>query len=223
MNDDTCIIIAAYYESDNIGDVVRSLLEHNYENIVVVNDGSDDATSDQAQKAGATVLEHAINRGQGAALRTGVEYALRQGAEYLVHFDADGQHQAEEIQDMVEPVKAGRVDITLGKRFEKTGDIPASKKTVLYGAILFQFLITGVWLSDAHNGFRAMNRGAAETLEIKQDRMGHATEIIEYIKRYDLRYEEIPVTITYDEDTEGQRLWNAINIAKKNLFHKFFR
>ena len=217
------IVIAAYYESSSIGDVVSDVIEAGYENIVVVNDGSDEATSDAARDAGATVLEHAINRGQGAALRTGMEYALRNGAEYIVHFDADGQHQADEIPSMLEPVRRGDVDITLGKRFEQSDSIPLSKYVVLQGAILFQFVLTGLWLSDAHNGFRAMSRQAAKTLEIKQERMGHATEIIEYIKRHDLRYEEVPVTITYDDDIEGQGLMNAINIAKKNLFYKFFK
>jgi hypothetical protein len=124
---------------------------------------------------------------------------------------------------MLAPVQDGRCDITLGKRFERSQDIPWDKYIVLQGAIVFQFLITGMWLSDAHNGFRAMSREAAEKLPIKQDRMGHATEIIEYIKRYDLSYKEVPVTITYDGDIEGQGIMNAINIARKNMYHKFFR
>jgi hypothetical protein len=124
---------------------------------------------------------------------------------------------------MLAPVQNGRCDITLGKRFERSQDIPRDKYIMLKAAIIFQFFTTGMWLSDAHNGFRAMNRDAAEQLHIEQDRMGHATEIIEYIKRYDLEYEEVPVTITYDEDIEGQRLLNAINIAGQNLYHKFFR
>ena len=220
--DNTYIVIAAYYESDHIADVIAGLHSAGYENIVVVNDGSDRDTTREAQSAGATVLEHAVNRGQGAALRTGMEYALRHGAEYIVTFDADGQHQAGEVDDMITPIRHGDADITIGKRFERTAEIPFAKRVVLYGAILFQFILTGVWLSDAHNGFRAMSRDAAETLDIKQDRMGHATEIIEYIKRYDLEYKEVPVTITYD-DEDGQSVWNAINIARKNLFHKFFK
>lgn len=220
--DNVYIVIAAYYEADTITDVVNDVDSEGYDNIIVVNDGSDHATTENARQAGATVLEHPINRGQGAALRTGMEYALRQGADYIVHFDADGQHHADEIQDLLQPVQTDEADIALGKRFEKTTDIPVAKRVVLYGAILFQFVLTGMLLSDAHNGFRAMNREAAKKLNIKQDRMGHATEIIELIKRHGLRYKEVPVTITYN-DEDGQSIWNAIKIARKNIFHKFFQ
>jgi glycosyltransferase involved in cell wall biosynthesis len=225
MNEDTWIVIAAYYEEKSIANVVRNLREHNYANIIVVDDGSEDNTYEEAKEAGAITLEHLVNRGQGAALRTGMEYALQNNAEYIVHFDADGQHRVEDILKMLQPITKGAADITLGSRFLEKQYVPTAKEIVLKLGIVFQWITTGVWLTDTHNGFRAMNRRAASKLKIVQDRMGHATEIIELIRRHGLRYEEVPVKIEYNEYavSKGQRLRNAFNIAAKNIYHKFLK
>lgn len=225
MNEDTWIVIAAYHEEKSITTVVENLREHNYTNIVVVDDGSEDNTLEEARNAGAISLQHLVNRGQGAALRTGMEYALQNNAEYIVHFDADGQHRVEDIPKMLEPIKTGSADITLGSRFLQKQHVPPAKKVVLKLGIIFQWVTTGAWLTDTHNGFRAMNRQAASKLKIVQDRMGHATEIIELIRRHKLRYKEVPVKIEYNEYavSKGQRLRNAFNIAAKNIYHKFLK
>ncbi|MFC1754022.1 glycosyltransferase family 2 protein [Thermoproteota archaeon] len=220
------IVIPAYKENDSISGVVKGLHKEGYKNIIVVDDSSPDATSEKARKAGAIVLQHIINRGQGASLRTGMDYALQKGADIIVHFDADGQHNADEIKDMIKPIVSGKADIALGSRFLKKGsNVPLLKKIVLKGGVVFTFLFSGVWLTDTHNGFRAMSRKAAEKIEIKQDRMEHASEIIDQIKKKKLRYVEVPVTITYTEYSikKGQSPFNSIRIAARLIWSRYLR
>ena len=102
------VVIAAFHEESAIAPVVRELREH-FAHVVVVDDGSRDATGEQARAAGARVLRHVLNRGQGAALQTGIEYALRCGAEIVVAFDADGQHRVADLPYLIDPIASGRV------------------------------------------------------------------------------------------------------------------
>src|SRR5258708_5146103 len=122
---DLWIVVPAYNEGKRIGETLRPLTERGYRNIVVVDDGSRDNTGDAAMKAGAWVARHIINCGQGAALQTGIDFALRRGASVIVTFDADGQHDADEIPSVIAPVIKGDADVALGSRFlGKTIDIP---------------------------------------------------------------------------------------------------
>lgn len=195
------IVVAAFNEGERVGSVVKGLVSCGYRNVVVVDDCSSDSTFAVAAKAGATVLRHAINRGQGASLRTGIEYALEQGADVVVTFDADGQHRVEDLPAILEPVMSGRVDVSLGSRFLADTRMPFLRKVLLKGSVMVIWLFYGMRMSDAHNGFRALSRKAAESIEIRQDRMAHASEIIGEIRRKGLSFEEIPVVIRYSEDT----------------------
>ncbi|MDO8312999.1 MAG: glycosyltransferase family 2 protein, partial [Sideroxyarcus sp.] len=118
--------------------------------IVVVDDCSGDTTFVRARAAGAYLLRHLINRGQGAALQTGMDFAVQQlGADVVVHFDADGQMQGSEIPMMVAPIVAHEVDVTLGSRFlGKAENIPLARKLMLKAAIVFTFVTSGLWLTD---------------------------------------------------------------------------
>jgi len=207
--DKVFIVIAAYNEEKKIAKVVKGLQTDGYHSIVVVDDGSKDKTYEAAVDSGAHVLRHVANRGQGAALKTGMDYALIHGAEYIVHFDADGQHSPKDIIKMIAPVLSGRADVALGSRFikkeknkepaSKEPKIPFSRKLLLKGAVLVQWMFYGIKLTDAHNGFRCFSRKAAKQVRIRSDRMEHASEIIEEIVKHKLKYEEVPVTIKYDE------------------------
>lgn len=207
-------MIPAFNENDAIGDVVIEL-RRLYRNIIVVDDRSSDDTGATAFRAGATVLRHPINLGQGAALQTGIRYALSRGAEYIVTFDADGQHRADDIRVLIETqVKTG-ADVVLGSRFlGHAKDIPWLRRMVLRLAVLFTRLGSGVKLTDAHNGLRLLSRGAAERIRIRQNRMAHASEIIDQISALRLTAAEAPVTIVYTDYSlrKGQRLGNAVNI-----------
>ncbi|MGX1695910.1 glycosyltransferase family 2 protein [Microbacterium keratanolyticum] len=220
--DDTWLIIPLYNEATVVQDVIRGALQV-FPNIVCVDDGSHDASVAEALAGGAVVLRHPINLGQGAALQTGIEFARAQpGAEYFVTFDSDGQHQVADALAMVERLRTEDYDIIVGSRFlDDRTNASALKKFVLKVAVLFERLSTGVRLTDAHNGLRAFNSKTAHVLNIQQNRMAHASEIVAQIGQHKLRYAEQPVHIVYTDysRSKGQSLWNSVNILSE-LFIK---
>jgi polyprenyl-phospho-N-acetylgalactosaminyl synthase len=216
---DSFIVVAAYNEAAVIAEVVGELL-FTYPRVVVVDDGSADGTAAVAREAGAIVLHHSLNRGQGAALQTGFDYCLRHGARYAVTFDADGQHRMEEIALLLEPLRSGRADVALGSRFTgKAPDMPRSRRLVLRLGVLFTRVVSGARLSDTHNGLRALSRRALAQVRITQDRMAHASELIDQIVRSGLPYVEVPVTIRYTpySRAKGQRLSGSVKIVADYL------
>lgn len=216
-------VIPAYNEAAVIGEVVRGLKP--YVDCVVVDDGSFDSTGELARCAGAIVIRHLINRGQGAALETGRRYALQMGADIIVHFDADGQHDPKDIVAMVEPIAKGEVDVTLGSRFlGEAFALPFSRRLVLRFGILFTSFFSGLKLTDVHNGLRAFSRAAAMETRLTHDGMAHASEILDIIADKNLNYIEVPVTIHYTpySVSRGQGSMNSLQIVKKLIVEKFF-
>lgn len=216
MNTSTWIIIPAYNEDKVISNVVSDVCRRGY-SVIVIDDASSDNTAEKAHAAGAYVCRHAINLGQGAALQTGISFALRHNAQFLVTFDADGQHQADEIPAMLAPLLSGTADVTLGSRFlrpESAPTMPPLRRKILYLATLFTRFTTGLALTDTHNGFRGFSRAGALKLSLRQDRMAHASEILNEIADKNLRYQEVPVTILYTAYSlaKGQKLSNSFNI-----------
>lgn len=210
------VIIPSFNEGMVIASTIAPLIKEGY-NVVVIDDCSSDNTEESLAHFPIHYLRHELNLGQGAALQTGIDYALNEGAEYLVMFDADGQHNFQEIPNLLLPIIEGRADITMGTRFKRDEDvaqIPVSRKVILRGAILVNGLFTGMWLTDAHNGFRAMNRAAMEKIRMSENRMAHATEILSIVKRSSLRYVEVPVKIIYTDYSKmkGQSSMNSVNI-----------
>lgn len=221
MNSDTWLVIPLFNEGPVVGDVIAAAKE-TFPNIVCVDDGSHDDSVKRARLAGAIVVEHPINLGQGAAIQTGLTYALgAPGAEYFVTFDADGQHRVEDAIAMVERLRADEADVVLGSRFLDGRTKPKFlKRVVLKIAIAYSNLSTGVRLTDTHNGLRALNRKAASGLNIRQNRMAHASEITEQIGKLKLRYVEQGVHILYTDYSlsKGQSLWNSVNILTELLY-----
>lgn len=217
------VFVAAYNEERTIGAVIDDVKTIT-PNIVVVDDCSSDNTGAIAKEHGAIVLRHALNRGKGAAIRTGTAYALSHGADIVVHFDADGQHHAKDIHALVMPIENGYADVCLGSRFLENSvtNISKIRKMLLKTGILFTWWMSGVRLTDAHNGLRAFSRNAAERIVIAEDRFAYASELVDEIRRLKLRYAEIPVTITYTDYSraKGQRSANALNIGLKMIWKK---
>jgi len=218
-------IIPAFNEESRIAAAVRDASSF-VDSVVVVDDCSRDNTANAARTAGAIVLRHAINRGQGAALQTATEYALnRLGAEIVVHFDADGQMQGSDIPAMVEPIQSGAADVVLGSRFlGKAVDMPTSRRIVNRLAQWFTVAISGIRLTDTHCGFRALSRRAAQEMTITLDRMAHASQIQDLVVVKKLRYVERPVTIVYSAETlaKSESSMRAFGIVKDILKDKFF-
>jgi glycosyltransferase involved in cell wall biosynthesis len=219
------IVIAAYNEGKRLAATLDGVLPL-YRNVVVVDDGSRDDTYDVALGKGVWALRHVINLGQGAALQTGIDFALRQGAEVIVTFDADGQHAADEIERLIAPVRSGEADAALGSRFlGKSVGMPWTRRLVLKAGVLFTRVFSLIKVSDAHNGFRALSRKAAEQIRITQNRMAHASEILDRIREHRLRFVEVPVTIHYTAETmaKGQSSWNAVKIVGELLLGRMVR
>lgn len=217
------ITIPMYNDEKMILNVIKDLNKAGYKNIVVVDDGSKDNGYEVVKKnTDAIITRHIINRGQGAALQTGMEIALDRGAKYIVHFDSDGQHDVKDLDHMLETLIKGKYDIVLGSRFIQENDIPLKKRIVLRLGILFTFILSQIWLTDVHNGLRAMTAETARKLDLQHDRMEHASEILDKVKSLNLKYKEVPVTIHYTEysQAKGQSISNSINIAMKLISSK---
>jgi len=199
------IVIPAYNEENKIGRVVRGLFEQGYKNILVVDDSSTDNTCDMAREAGAKVLSHKINRGQGASLETGNIYAKQCGYDVVIHFDGDDQMNPTDIQLALDKINNNEADVVLGSRFlDNRSTIPFFKKYfILPISRWINFVFTGVKLTDVHNGFRVLNKKALDKIKITQDKMAHNTEIVKQIKQNDLKFIEIPVEVKYHEFGQG--------------------
>jgi glycosyltransferase involved in cell wall biosynthesis len=208
------LVVPAFNEAAVIGRVVADLLCHGYRTIVV-DDGSTDDTGRQAGAAGAIVVTHPINLGQGAALQTGIAFALRHGADTIVTFDADRQHRAADVAPLVEALATADADFALGSRFLGGAvAMPVSRRLLLMAATSFTRLTTGMTVTDTHNGLRAMTRRGASRIRLRQNRMAHASELLDQIARSGLRYVEVPVTIEYSRYSlaKGQRLADSLRI-----------
>lgn len=223
-SDSVYIVIAAYNESSRIGGVLN-LLCSKYRNIVVVDDGSSDNTAEIARQYSCHVLQHCMNRGQGASLQTGITYALRRGADIIVTFDADGQHDMNEIPRLIAPIADGSMDVVFGSRFlGEVRNIPMFRRWVLYGGLIFTRWTSGLKLTDCHNGFRALSKNAVEKIRLRQDRMAHASEFYDWVHRLQLPYQEVPVTITYNQDvlSKGQSSWNSLRVLFEYLIQRLY-
>ena len=221
------VIVPAYNEAPRLHAVLRDLVDSDLDlEIVVVDDGSRDATRGVAATHPVWIVRHPINCGAGAALRTGLHFALVHGAGIIVTFDGDGQHDAADLPQLVEPILAGRADVSLGSRFlGRTVGMPLARRLLLYGARVFTRIFSDVQISDPHIGLRAMSRHAAERIRIEQDGMAHASEIVEQLRRQQLRWCEVPVTIRYSRETlaKGQSGWNAVRIVSHLLVARVVR
>jgi glycosyltransferase involved in cell wall biosynthesis len=209
------VVIAAYNEAKVIADVVADVRSTGHR-VVVVDDGSRDGTGDIAARAGAVVIRHPINLGQGAALQTGIDFALMQGAEVVVTFDADGQHRAADVAGLVDALQQNGADFALGSRFLGSAiDLPPTRRALLRAATWFTRATTGLSITDSHNGLRAMSRRGAARIHLRQNRMAHASEILDQIAVSGLKYVETPVTIQYSAYSlaKGQSLFDALLIV----------
>jgi glycosyltransferase involved in cell wall biosynthesis len=213
--DDVWLVIPLYNEATVIGEVVTHAID-TFPNIVCVDDGSSDGSGHIAQSAGARVVRHPINLGQGAALQTGFDYVRQaEGARIVVTFDSDGQHRVEDAVALAARLRSGDLDVVLGSRFLDGRTSPGLlKRLVLKAAVVFTNLTSGVRLTDAHNGLRAFTVEALDKIRIRQNRMAHASEIVSQIGKAKLRYTEMPVHIVYTDysRSKGQSLWNSVNI-----------
>ncbi len=218
---DAWLVVPLYQEAAVVGDVIvqaRATFPH----VVCVDDGSADESAERAREAGAVVVRHPVNLGQGAALQTGIDFVLsRTDAAYLVTFDADGQHQVADAAEMVRRAREEDLGVVFGSRFLDGRTRPGLlKRIVLKLAVWVTNRSTGLRLTDAHNGLRVIRRDAAERVDLRQDRMAHATEIVAQLGRTGLPWAEHPVHLLYTDYSraKGQSLLNSVNILVDLVF-----
>jgi glycosyltransferase involved in cell wall biosynthesis len=215
---DVWLIVPVYNEAQVIEDVVRQARQ-TFPNIVCVDDGSADNSAERIRAAGAHLVRHPVNLGQGAAIQTGVAYARSQpGAKYFVTFDADGQHQVDDVVRMLKRLQTEDLDIIVGTRFltgSDTSHIPWIKRVVLKTVVMLSPRTRRLGLTDAHNGLRVFNAVVANALNITINGMGHASEFVELVDHHHWKVAEEAVTILYTEYSmaKGQSLINGVNIV----------
>jgi Glycosyl transferase family 2 len=198
FRDRIAVVIPAYNEADSVGDVVRSIPAEvcaEETAILVVDDGSRDDTSEEAAKAGAIVARHVINRGGGAALRTGYRLMAESGALVVVTLDADGQHLPSEMERLVKPVLDDEVDVAHGSRV--LGEADPNSRSREFGIVFFNKLvsfITRTKVSDCSNGYRAVRTTVLPQLVLRQEQFHTSEFLIEAIKR-GIPAKEVPVTV----------------------------
>ena len=208
-------VIPAYNEAKTIEKTIREV-KPLVDRLVVVDDGSTDQTYNLVKETGVNLLRHIINRGQGAALRTGTAYCLANGADLIVHFDADGQFLSQDMPRIVEPIKSGQADVVFGSRFlggqPKIG-MPFSKKYLIMPlARAVNRIFFKINLTDPQSGFRAMSAFAAEKIDWQQDRMAHCSEIMFMVKKNNFKVREIPIRVIYHNF--GQSFLDGFKILK---------
>ena len=218
-------VIPAWNEASGVGDVVKAVRAH-ADGVLVVDDGSTDSTSEQARAAGAIVVRHRLNRGQGAALKTGTEAAIKLGADIIVHVDADGQHEPEMIDALVAPIREGKADVVFGSRFlgiDPSG-MPLIRRLYFPLARLFNVYLLGVskHVTDPQSGARAFSTRAAQQIVFHQDRAAHCSEILRSVTRSNLRWMEVPIHVRYTRETlkKGQKFSEAFRIMWQLLIHR---
>ena len=218
---DAWLVIPLYNEATVVREVISQARE-TFPYIVVVDDGSKDDSARQAAAAGAIVVRHPVNLGQGAALQTGFSYILEKtNANYVVTFDADGQHSTTDAAAMVAAAREEELAVLLGSRFlQGPSPVGRLKRLVLRTAAAVSSRTSGMHLTDAHNGLRVIRRDVLVQLNLKQNRMAHASEIIRKIGATGLPWREFPVHIVYTDysRSKGQSLWNSVNILVDLLF-----
>jgi polyprenyl-phospho-N-acetylgalactosaminyl synthase len=213
---DVTVVVPALNEEMRVGKVVSDLRER-FGRVVVVDDGSVDGTATLARAAGAEVVSHPSNLGQGAALQTGFAYALRDpDMSFVVTFDSDGQHRVEDALSLLGTARRTGVDVVLGSRFLAPGAaMPGSRRLVLKAGIAFTRATTRLPVTDTHNGLRVLNRRALEKIDLTLSNMAHASQLLGLIAKHDLTWTEEPVVIDYADPTRraGQSNVNALNIV----------
>lgn len=218
-----CVIVPVYNEAGTVASTVSDL-RREFPFVLCVDDGSTDGSGAMATAAGAVVIRHAINLGQGAALQTGFTYVLRHtDARFVITFDADGQHLVPDARCMLDIARRTEVDVVLASRFTgSTIDMPVARRLILRMATAFTRWSAGLEVSDTHNGLRVLNRRAVETIRLEMPRMAYASELLNAIVPNGLRYAEVPATVRYTEYSraKGQRNSNSVNILYDLIVHR---
>ncbi len=199
------IVIPIYNEAEIIGDVLAETRRSGDYTMIVVDDGSADDSFVQAAVGGALVLRHRINRGKGAAVKTGIMAANLLESDIVVTMDGDGQHDPRDIEALIAPILEREADVVLGSRTLNRGEMPKIKVIANYVGNFFTWLFYGIWVSDSQSGFRAYSKYAALIIDTKADKYEYDSKVIREIKANRLSFVEIPVQTRYTDYSQGKQ------------------
>jgi glycosyltransferase involved in cell wall biosynthesis len=191
------VVIPAYNEERFIGSVVLKAQKY-AGTILVVDDGSTDATGEVARAAGALLLEHPHNLGKGVALNTAFRAARRLDVDAVVTLDADGQHLPQELTLVVAPILSGAADIVIGSRY--LADASRVPHIRAWGHKMFNLVtgsLSGTTCSDSQSGFRAFSRAAINAITFCSDGFSVESEMQFLARQHSLKLMEVPVTVQY--------------------------
>lgn len=192
------IIVPAYNEEASLPGVILDLRKHiHHADVLVVNDGSRDATVRVARDMGVLVLDLPFNLGIGGAMQAGYQYAAQNGYDIAVQFDGDGQHVASEIEKLLRPLEAGAADLIIGSRFLEPGEYRASAFRGV-GIWIFSFVLTRILetaITDSTSGFRAANRKVIEFFSRMYPDDYPEVEALVLLHKMNLRMVEVPVAM----------------------------
>ena len=216
-----CLVIPCFNEAKAIGDVVKGAKKvfgkssHDFE-IVVINDGSRDNSSEIARKSGVTVIDHILNQGAGGATLTGLSYARNNAFDYAITIDADGQHDPNDALSCFLQAVETKSDLLIGSRMINTSGMSKVKVIGNRGLSLITGLLFGVNVTDSQSGLRVFSRKALDNLTWKSTGYEFTSETIWRAKQARLGISEYPIRAIYTDYSraKGQNNWNAINILK---------
>lgn len=216
------VVIPAYNEERTIVEVIRGLKQHGFSTLIVIDDGSSDRTGELAAHEGAIRLRHLLNRGLGGALGTGISAALRLGAEVIVTFDADGQHDPDDVMRLLAPIDVGEAEVVIGSRLLAPQGMPTRRRVANWMANVVTYLLFGAWTTDSQSGLRAFSSRAAACLQLTTTGMEVSSEIIAETVRHRLRRTEVPVKAIYTDYSlsKGQSLTVGLRTLMKLILAK---
>ena len=221
------VIIPSYNEDKAIRQTIKELKLF-FPNILVVDDHSSDSTQKILKDTGVHILRHSVNLGQGAALKTGCNFAIEElGAMEVITFDADGQHSPKDARGMLDLRRKKNLDVVLGSRFlrKKENIVPWKRKILLKTAIIFTKYLSNIKVTDTHNGLRVFSSNAYRKLNLTENRMAHASEILDEISKKFMKFEEYPTKIKYTQYSisKGQNNFDSLVIFIDILLSKVLK
>lgn len=199
------LVVPAYNEEKHVETVLRDISKLGY-HIILVNDGSKDNTLEIARSVQKDypnqiyIVSHIINRGLGAALKTGMTDALKHNAKYIITFDADGQHAFEDIPKVLKPLQDKKVDAVIGSRIFE--DMPTTKRFANNVMNILTHIFYGIKVKDSQSGFRAFSSEAAKKIDVVSAGYGVSSEFIKEIKNNQISFDEVPITTIYTDETQ---------------------
>ena len=226
MNTDVFIVIPVFNEAQVVGKVIDEIHQSGYHNVIVVDDGSKDDTYAIANSYRNVIcLRQRVNRGKGAATKTGIMAAIQLGARIIVTMDGDGQHAPEDLSSLVEPIRERNYDVVLGSRMMNTKGMPFMKVIANRIGNIITWLFYGILVTDSQSGLRAYSQYAAKIIDTKADKYEYDSKVIREINNNRLSFKEVPITVRYTEysmsKSQKQGFINGLKTLGRMIWDKF--